>query len=362
MTTVGEIISRIEEFAPPHLAEDWDPIGLSIGRRDQPVQKMMVALDLDANTLQEAKAKEVDFLFTHHPAIFSPLKTLNEEDSRRKEYIELIRSDISLYSAHTNIDAATNGMNDWLAEALGLEKPYRLMDYSYEDSFKLLTIESLKEELDQIAQKLAKIAAGELVHYNPHIDQPQRTKDSKSKYLAEQPINKKAEFVIPSHLVCVVKNELSELNLKKDTTFYWTAIEKEAKTYGIGRIGTLAKSTSVYDIIKQVKSAYSIENLRVANIDLNQQVQTVAVLGGSGEKYYKQALAQGAELYITGDISYHGAQDMIREGLAFIDAGHFIENIFVDKMTEMLNEWNEQESWGIEIVPSTHQKDVFQFQ
>lgn len=110
-----------------------------------------------------------------------------------------------------------------------------------------------------------------------------------------------------------------------------------------------------------MKKAYSTPNLRVANVDLNQKVQRIAVLGGSGEDFYEQALAKGAELYITGDISYHGAQDMIREGLPFIDPGHYIENIFVGKMTDLLKKWNHEEEWAIEIVPSRKQKDVFKF-
>ncbi|MDN6161941.1 MAG: Nif3-like dinuclear metal center hexameric protein, partial [Atopostipes sp.] len=256
-------------FAPRYLAEDWDPIGLSFGSKDQKVDKMMVALDLDANTLKEAKEKNVDFIFTHHPAIFSSLKTLNEEDTRRKEYIDLIRSEISLYSAHTNIDAAENGMNDWLAEAIGLEKPYQIMDISYEGS--------------------------------------------------------------------------------------------EEKPYGMGRVALLKKPLTMEKLIKKVKEAYSVNHLRYSNSKLNKKIEKVAVLGGSGEDFYEQALSAGADVYITGDVSYHGAQDMIRDGLAFIDPGHYIENIFVEKMTAILEEWKKEENWEIELLASNKQRDVFNF-
>ncbi|QTJ48274.1 hypothetical protein FE330_04345 [Dolosigranulum pigrum] len=67
MTTVGDIISQIEQFAPSHLAEDWDPIGLIFGTKDQRVSKVMVALDLDQDTLQEAIDQEIDLIVTHHP-------------------------------------------------------------------------------------------------------------------------------------------------------------------------------------------------------------------------------------------------------------------------------------------------------
>lgn len=71
MTTVKSITNRIEKFAPKHLAESWDPIGLAFGSEEREVSRMLVALDLDANTLKEAKDKEVDLIFTHHPSILT---------------------------------------------------------------------------------------------------------------------------------------------------------------------------------------------------------------------------------------------------------------------------------------------------
>lgn len=359
MTIVEDIIFRIEKFAPPHLAEDWDPIGLSIGNRKQKVKKMMIALDLDANTLREAKEKEVDFIFTHHPAIFSPLKTLNADDSRRREYIELIRSNISLYSAHTNIDAAKNGMNDWLAEAIGLEKPYNIIDFSYEHSFKMLTIYGDETELTKVLHILEEMATEEMHKQNPI---PYYSEIRSAVSTVDTGFTKeKLEVVLPDHLVRAVVSKLYEISSNQSLNFHLTPIEKKGKSYGIGRVGSLKEKVSIEQLIKQVKKAYAIPYVRTANIDLSKKVQRIAILGGSGEKYYQQALAQGADLYITGDIGYHGAQDMIREDLPFIDAGHYIENIFVTKMTELLTEWKTVDNWEIEIIPATTQRDVFTF-
>lgn len=360
MTKVEEVIEKIEEFAPKHLAEDWDPIGLSIGSRKQKIKKMMIALDLDANTLKEAKEKDVDFIFTHHPAIFGSLKTLNEEDNRRKEYIKLIRSEISLYSAHTNIDAAKNGMNDWLAEAIGLERPYQLMEFSYKNSFKKITYSIQTGKAEKILDKLDQISEGNLSKYNPSLY-------SKENILAIKEAGQDEEqellldLIIPKEDVPRLVNSLYELNAPELPNYYLTAIEKESESFGMGRVASLKEALSMEELIKKVKEAFSVTDLRISNLKLDQSIKKVAILGGSGEKYYEQALAHDADVYITGDISYHGAQDMMREGLAFIDPGHFIENIFVEKMTEMLEEWNKQENWEIEIIPATQQEDVFLF-
>lgn len=343
MTTVAEIIQKIEAFAPPHLAEDWDPIGLSIGNRQQKVKKMMVALDLDAETLREAKEEEVDFIFTHHPAIFSSLKTLNEDDSRRKEYIELIRNNISLYSAHTNVDAAENGMNDWLAKAIGLERPYHPITFSHKDSYQKLSYYAKTKDSRQQKKLIKEKLTTETTSYNFHVNKNEL----------------KIEMILEKKEVPSVIRKLYEL--ESQPFYHLTEIDKKAQSYGIGRVGNLTESMEISALIKKVKQAYDVKHLRYANMEATNSIKKVAVLGGSGEKYYKEALAQGADVYITGDISYHGAQDMIREGLAFIDPGHFIENIFVTEMTSRLNEWKKEENWAIQVIPSTQQKDVFKF-
>lgn len=371
MTTVETIVNKIETFAPKHLAEDWDPIGLSIGSFNKKVKKVMIALDLDADTIKEAKDKQVDLLFTHHPAIFRPLSNINEMDTRQKHYIDLIRANISLYSAHTNIDAAENGMNDWLAEALNFKKPYEILDTSYQSELKLLVLYTPLEDAIAMRGHLHQIGVGQvgdyknvsytstgMGHFTPESEaNPTIGEQNKAEEVEEE----RTEFLFPSHLLGKVIQTIYTKHPYEEPVYQIIDIGKKDQTYGIGRVGELEKPVSLDEMIDRVKNAFDRPNIRYANMEIKKPIQRVAILGGSGEKYYKQALSKGADLYITGDISYHGAQDMIREGLPFIDAGHFIENIFVDKMTKIMEKWNEEENWEIEVISATSQKDVFGF-
>lgn len=371
MTTVQKITSKIEEFAPTYLAEDWDPIGLSIGSMDKKVKRVLVALDFDDNTLKEAKEKNIDLLFTHHPAIFRPLTNINEMDKRQKQYIDLIRADISLYSAHTNIDATENGMNDWLAEALDLTQPLEVLDTSYQSDMKLLVLYTPINEAQNMRAELHEIGVGQvgdyknvsytsegLGHFTPEIGaNPTIGELNKSEEVKEE----RAEFLFPSQLLGQVIQTIYAKHPYEEPVYHILDIGKKDTSYGIGRVGELKEAISFGEMIEKVKTAFQLPTIRHANMKLEDDIKRVAVLGGSGEKYYKQALSKKADLYITGDISYHGAQDMIREGLPFIDAGHFIENIFVEKMTEQLKTWNEEEGWDIEVLAATSQKDVFTF-
>ena len=93
--------------------------------------------------------------------------------------------------------------------------------------------------------------------------------------------------------------------------------------------------------------------------DLQKPISRVAICGGSGQSFYKDALAKGADVYITGDIYYHTAQDMLSDGLLALDPGHYIEVLFVEKIAELLNQWKEEKGWTIDILPSQASTNPF---
>lgn len=371
MTTVKEIVDYIETFAPPSLAEDWDPIGLAFGSYNQKVNKMMVALDLDTKTLKEAQEKNVDFIFTHHPPIFGSIHTLNEHDTRRKEYIDLIKSNISVYAAHTNIDMAENGMNDWLVNALSLEEPIEVLDTTMETSYKLLVLYSPIEDADSVRKALHKNGAGQIgdytdVSYNSRGTgrfTPSPTANPTIGYAnkAEEVLEERIEVLVPESIIGQMIQTIYEVHPYEEPVFHLFDIGKKDKEFGLGRIGSLAEPITIEALIERVKEAYHVPFVRYANMDLRKKVKKIAIIGGSGEKYYKKALEKEVDLFITGDVSYHGAQDMIRDGLPFIDPGHFIENIFVEQMTSEITKWKEEENWSLTILPATKQEDVFKF-
>ena len=121
MTSCSEIIQFMEKTAPVELAEEWDNIGLLVGTRECIVKKIMVCLDITAASIREAVSKKVDMIITHHPVIFKGIKSLTQDDAKGKLLYELVRNSISVYSAHTNLDFAESGVNDRLAEVLGLK-------------------------------------------------------------------------------------------------------------------------------------------------------------------------------------------------------------------------------------------------
>lgn len=130
----SKIIRLIEELAPLSYAEPWDSVGFQLGNKDAAIDKIMVALEITEAVAKEAEEKSVDLLIVHHPLIFHPLKRVTDDDAAGRTLRRLIKANIHVYVAHTNLDKASGGMNDILAQALGLHA----VNYLYEDGASVL--------------------------------------------------------------------------------------------------------------------------------------------------------------------------------------------------------------------------------
>lgn len=120
MVTVQNIIDLMETLSPTALKMEWDSVGLHCGSRNAPVKKVMVALDPFEHVCKEAAQWGADLLLTHHPLLFHPLPAVTDESNIARSVITLVQNNISHFCAHTNLDAAEGGVNDVLAETLGL--------------------------------------------------------------------------------------------------------------------------------------------------------------------------------------------------------------------------------------------------
>lgn len=116
------LIRAIEEWAPLNLAEDWDNCGLQVGDREQEIHKVFVALTPSLAVVERALAIGADMIVTHHPLVFKPMKQVTADTELGKIIRLLLKNDICLYSAHTNLDITGGGVNDILAEKLAISQ------------------------------------------------------------------------------------------------------------------------------------------------------------------------------------------------------------------------------------------------
>lgn len=150
-----EVTNKLNEFAPLHLAEKWDNVGLLVEPSPpHSVKSILLTNDLTERVVQEAVDKKVNMVISYHPPIFVPLKRLTSKTFKERIIVKMIENRIAVYSPHTAFDAVKNGVNDWLASGLG-DAEVEPLEYSKEGDFshyKLLTSMSTNQEIDQIAR------------------------------------------------------------------------------------------------------------------------------------------------------------------------------------------------------------------
>ncbi len=118
---IKDIMDFLEKLAPKNLAESWDNVGLLVGDKNKEVSKVLLALDVTDEVVDEAIKLNANLIVTHHPLIFKAVKTVNTDDFVGKTIIKLIKNDIAVYTLHTNLDSGLGGTNDVLADILEMQ-------------------------------------------------------------------------------------------------------------------------------------------------------------------------------------------------------------------------------------------------
>lgn len=117
---VAQLLAAIERLAPSALAEEWDNVGLLVGRHNQPARRVLVALELRDEVLGEAREAGCDAVVTHHPPIFPTLAALTDGGTASELVLRAAEGRVAVIAAHTNLDAAAGGLNDVMAGLLGI--------------------------------------------------------------------------------------------------------------------------------------------------------------------------------------------------------------------------------------------------
>lgn len=129
MPTVQQFCQFLEAFAPRRLAEDWDNVGLLVGDRKRPADKVMTCLTVTPESVEEAVAQQAQLIVTHHPVPFRPLKRITTDNVTGSMLLQLVESQIAVYSPHTSFDSASEGINQRLAQGLGIVEPKPLQPF-----------------------------------------------------------------------------------------------------------------------------------------------------------------------------------------------------------------------------------------
>lgn len=363
-----EIFLRLEELAPPELAEEWDNPGLQVGDPEKEVKRVLLALDADSEACREAEEKGADAIICHHPLIFSPLKNLRTDLPAGALLARLIRAGIVVYAAHTNLDNAERGTGAALADALALQEVTAFPARRRQKLFKLVTFVPLSHA-DGVRAALGRAGAGWIGNYSECTFQVQGKGTFRPLEGADPFVGTPGElaFVDEVRLETVLPAELVPRALKamlaahpyEEVAYDLYPLANEGKVLGAGRVGFLAGPMSFGEFTAYVRERLGLLQVRGGG-DPGREIRRVAVCPGAGANFWKEAAALRADVFVTGDVGYHRAKEMLSAGLNFVDAGHFgTERVVLPFLQEFLTAVSRREGWEIEVYPAGGPADPF---
>lgn len=361
-----DIIRALNEIAPPHLAEAWDNVGLQVGSLNKEVKIVLLCLDLTEGVLQEAVEKQADMVIAHHPYIFNGIKAIRTDEPRGRVIAGLIKHDITLFVAHTNLDKTEFGLNDYIADKLLVADTLPLVPDADEKLYKLVVYVPV-DYTDDIIRVMGDYGAGFIGDYS-HCTFRTVGQGTFKPLAGTNPfIGSEGELAVveENRVETIVKQEvLTELiaALKKVHPYeemaydlYPLAAAEMLKGSGTGRIGSLTEPMSPEAFIDLIKKALNIDYVRTAG-EPPAEIKRVALCTGSGAEFIGLAAAKSSDVYVTGDLKYHDAQAAAENNLWVIDAGHY----GTEKMVVNLLEHALQEKLGdadVTLIKSVQNQD-----
>lgn len=366
--TTGEVFFLLEQWAPKSLAYDWDPIGLQVGSYNEPVKKVMVTLDVDQRVIEEAIEQGVNLIIAHHPLLFKPLQSINTDSSKGQIIQTLIRHNITVYASHTNLDIAIGGVNDMLAEKLKLEETSVLVPTKTIELYKIVVFVP-NDYSAKVETAIGKAGGGHIGNYRDcnfkvRGEGSFRPLEGSEPFIGEKDTlarvqETRIETIVEEDKLQDVIQAMKQSHPYEEVAYDVYPTKNKGHSYGLGRIGTWTSKSTVSSVVQKVKEAFNLSHVRFVGNE-HKQIKKIAIVGGSGEKFISAAKNKGADLYITGDITYHAAQEAEQIGLAIIDAGHYMEYVMKEATARYLED--HLSTTGIQCIESTIHTNPFSYQ
>lgn len=362
------IMEAMERIAPRCLAESWDNVGLMVGSPAQLIHRILICLDAGDTAIDYAIREKADMVIAHHPLIFKPLQHLRTDLPQGRLLAKILRHELVVFSAHTNLDVADGGVNDVLAQALGLAAVEPLAP-AYQEPLTKLAVFVPTDYADAVQAALGKVGAGHIGGYS-HCSFRVSGQGSFLPHAGAAPFigavgrlesvdEVRIETVLPEKLTRKAVKAMLAAHPYEEVAYDLYPLKNAGKAMGLGRIGKLMEPLTAETFARQVKEALPYGPVRLVKSG-DRRIKKVALCGGSGADFISKAVYAGADVLVTGDVKYHEAQKAQECGIHVIDAGHFGTEVRIAAhLAERLRALSEEERWDVEIIADAQSKDPF---
>jgi len=366
MPALNELVEVFELFAPPSLAEPWDNAGMQVGNPGQNVERILLSLNASPESIQEAAENKCSLLFTHHPLFFPGLTNIVAGSAVYDVLQVAFKNDISIYSAHTNLDKAGQGINKVLADFFKLKNAKPLVD---DTAFNKLVFFVPPDNSQEIIRELSAAGAGVIGDYSSCSFRSEG-KGTFVPALGAEPVagevgkfnqvkEERLEMLVHRSALSNVVERLLKVHPYEEVAYDVYPLDGVRKSHvGLGRIGDLAASMKVSDIagIFQKETASGVKFCGSPGAE----IRRVAIVAGSGASAIETAASKGAGLLITADVKYHEAQKAAALGLSLIVPSHYaMEKLALGIVAPLLADFLKSAGYSVDVINSKKESDVW---
>lgn len=326
---IKEITKLLEEMAPLAYAEDYDNVGLLVGNSENKVTGILVCHDALESVIEEAIAKKCNLIVCFHPIIFSGIKKITGANYVERVVIKAIKNDLAIYAVHTALDNHAEGVSKIFCDALGLQK-IKILIPKKQFIQKLVTY-TIPENAEIIRKALFEAGAGNIGNYEncsfnstgigTYMGNEHSNPEIGDKFEFVEANEIKIEVIFEKHLESKILKALFNNHVYEEVSYEIYNLQNSHQNLGLGSIGELKTPMEEKDFLLFVKDKMQTEGIRHSEF-LKKKIKKVAVLGGSGSFAIKNAIAAGADVFLTADLKYHDFYKAENQ-ILLTDIGHF---------------------------------------
>lgn len=325
---IRSVINAIEDFAPRALQESYDNAGLQIGDVANICTGVLLTLDVTEETIKEAREYGLNCIISHHPLIFKGIKSVTPNTTIGRILIDAISNGIAIYSAHTNLDNARFGISHQMAMKLGLSDIRTLQPQNGRLAKLVTFVPSAYAET--VRNAIAESGAGAIGDY----DHCSYSMNGIGRFRANKNANPfvgktdeihnenetRIEVILPKHLIDSAVMAMCNVHPYEEPAFDIISLDNPDNYAGSGAVGNI-DATTLEDFLEILKLVFQCPSIRYCG---NKQatIQRVALCGGSGTFLVQDAIASGADIFVTGDVKYHDFTSSANR-IMIADIGHF---------------------------------------
>lgn len=335
---IHDIIRCVEERAPLTYQESYDNAGLITGDPGWEVTGVLATLDATEEVVKEAIEKKCNLVIAHHPILFRGLKKLSGGGYVERAIITAVKHDIAIYAAHTNLDNVTRGVNDMIAERLGLIHT-GILEPRCGTLKKLYTFTPV-EEVARVRQALFDAGAGHIglygdASFNAAGTGTFRAGEGAQPYVGDigtrhmEP-EVKTEVIFPRHLQSAVIKALLAAHPYEEVAYDIVSLDNPNQEIGSGLVGELPDPMEETTFLRYLKDRMQTDCIRHSPLR-GVPVRRVAVCGGAGSFLTARAIGAGAQMYVSADFKYHEFFDADGQ-IVIADTGHFESEQFTPEI------------------------------